>query len=140
MKIGHQMKVLLTITASLLLLSNGIGAIYGGWQLINHPDGSSLQLSLSWLARTPFTDYYMPGIILFLANGVLSLFVFAIQYVNYRYFPRLVVFQGAVLTGWIIMQMWLMQTVHIMQIVLGAVGIALMLVGTFLIKENRVKP
>jgi hypothetical protein len=134
------MKVLLTITASLLLLSTGIGAIYGGWQLINHPDGSSLQLSLNWLARTPFSDYYIPGIILFIANGVLSLFVFATQYVNYRYFPRLVVFQGAVLTGWIIIQMWLMQTIHILQIALGAVGIALMLVGTFLIKENRVKP
>lgn len=134
------MKVLLTITASLLLLLTGVGALYGGWQLINHPDGSSLQLSLNWLARTPFPDYCMPGIILFIANGLLNMLVFATQYFNFRYFPRLVVFQGAVLTGWIAVQMWLMQTVHILQIVLGAVGIALMLVGSLLIKENRTKP
>ena len=31
-----------------------------------------LELSLNWLARTPFTDYRMPGIILFIANGLMS--------------------------------------------------------------------
>jgi hypothetical protein len=41
-----------------------------------HPDGSSIEMSLDWLQHTPFQDYLIPGIILFIANGLFSIFVF----------------------------------------------------------------
>jgi ABC-type proline/glycine betaine transport system permease subunit len=69
------MKTFLTITAALLLLFNAIGALFGGWNLITHPDGSSLQMSLDFLKKTPFHTYLIPGIILFVANGLFSIFV-----------------------------------------------------------------
>jgi amino acid permease len=68
-------KAFLKILTVLLLLFNGIGAIYGGGNLILHPDGSSIELSPDWLKHTPFRDYLIPGIILFIANGLLSVFV-----------------------------------------------------------------
>lgn len=40
------MRIFLKSAAVLLLLFNGTGALFGGWQLIAHPDGSSLQLTL----------------------------------------------------------------------------------------------
>ena len=62
--------------ASVLLLFNGVGALFGGWSLIVHPDGSGLQLSMDWLRHTPFPDYLIPGVILFIANGLFSVYVF----------------------------------------------------------------
>jgi hypothetical protein len=95
-------KKLLNITATILLLFNGIGALYGGWNLITHPDGSSLQLSLQLLENTPFRNYLIPGIILFITNGLfslLSLMILLLRLKNYEWF---VVIQGLILCGWII--------------------------------------
>lgn len=39
------MRSLLIILVYILLLFNGIGALYGGWNLMMHPDGSSIELT-----------------------------------------------------------------------------------------------
>ncbi len=123
-----------TLAAALLLL-NGIGALYGGINLILHRDGSSIQLSPHWLLHSPFTDYLIPGIILFVANGLLSISAFTaliMQLKNYAYF---VLAQGAILTGWIVIQMYLIQTVHPLHLILGCMGLTLIILGLILSKK-----
>jgi hypothetical protein len=58
-----------------LLLLNGIGAIYGGLNLIIYPDGSSFHMPLYILEDSPFHSFLIPGVILFVANGLSSIFV-----------------------------------------------------------------
>ncbi|MBX2946201.1 MAG: hypothetical protein KF725_10230 [Cyclobacteriaceae bacterium] len=58
-----------------LLLFNGISACFGGYRLISKPDGSGLDMPVSFLEHTPFSNYLIPGIVLFVANGLLSLVV-----------------------------------------------------------------
>jgi hypothetical protein len=54
-----------------LLASLGLGAIGGGGALIISPSGKLLGgLPLSMLERSPFTDFLVPGIILFFVLGV----------------------------------------------------------------------
>jgi hypothetical protein len=54
-----------------LLASLGLGAIGGGGTLIISPSGKLLGgLPLSMLERSPFTDFLVPGIILFFVLGV----------------------------------------------------------------------
>jgi len=131
------MKFFLKVITSLLLLINGIGAIYGGSNLILHPDGSSIQLSLQWLQHTPFHNYFIPGIILFIANGLLSMFVFMALLLKYKNYPWLVIAQGVVLTGWIVIQILLIQTVYFLHIILGSFGIALILLGILELQLER---
>lgn len=127
--------------ASLLLLFNAIGALYGGWSLITHPDGSDLQLSLDLLEQTPFDNYLIPGIILFVGNGLCSLAVFVVMMLNIKVYSWLVMLQGVVLTGWIIIQMILIQTVYFLHVILGSVGLLLIVCGWVLMirqkKSNR---
>lgn len=123
------MKIFLKILTSLLLLFNGIGAIYGGGNLILYPDGSSIQLSLNWLKHSPFHDYFIPGIILFIANGLFSIFVLISLLFNRRNSSLLVIAQGAILVGWIIIQIILIQTTYFLHGILGGVGIALIILG-----------
>lgn len=123
------MNIFLKGLTSLLLVFNGIGAIYGGANLILHPDGSSMQMSLDWLKYSPFHDYFIPGIILFVANGVFSIFVLICALVNQRNYPMLVMAQGAILVGWIIIQIILIQTIIFLHWIMGAVGFALIILG-----------
>lgn len=88
------LKIILKIFVSLLLLFNGIGAVYGGWNLMTHPDGSSLQMSVAYLEHSPFNDYFIPGIILFIANGLCSFIVLATILFNLKDYPWFIIAQG----------------------------------------------
>jgi hypothetical protein len=131
------MKILLKILTSLFLLFNGIGAIYGGGNLMIYPDGSSISLSLDWLKYTPFEDYFIPGIILFIGNGLFSFLVFISLILNRENYPRLVIAQGLILTAWIVIQIFLIQTVYFLHIILGAVGLLLIISGWKLKQWNN---
>jgi hypothetical protein len=48
----------------------GIGAAISGILLILGPDGRYLQLPIELLKTSPFRNFLIPGIILFLVNGV----------------------------------------------------------------------
>ncbi|MFZ1305169.1 MAG: hypothetical protein WAR80_04965 [Ferruginibacter sp.] len=133
------MKRLLIIPASVLLLFNGIGALYGGYNLMMYPDGSSIQLTPDWLKHTPFTNYFIPGLVLFIFNGLFSMVAFVALFFNHRINPWLIMAQGAILVGWIVIQMLLLQTVYYLHIILGGTGIALLILGYLFLKKNRTK-
>lgn len=130
------MKTFLKIFAFLLLLFNGIGALFGGWSLITQPSGSGLGMDVSLLESSPFHDFTIPGIILFTANGLLSMAVLAALLFKYRFLPWLVILQGVILMGWIVTQVLLIQTYHPLQLILGSVGVLLIVVGWLLQKEQ----
>jgi len=49
---------------------NGLG---GGIVFMIKPDGSMMGMTTDWLAKTPFSNFLIPGIFLFLLNGVFPL-------------------------------------------------------------------
>jgi hypothetical protein len=48
----------------------GIGAVICGALLIIGPDGRYLQMPIDMLSKSPFRNFLIPGLILFLVNGV----------------------------------------------------------------------
>ena len=53
----------------------GLGALISGAMLFAAPDGRLLQMSTGILAGTPFSNYLVPGLILFGFLGVFPVFV-----------------------------------------------------------------
>ena len=53
-----------------LLLFVSLNALAAGWAMITMPDGSVMHLTESRLSDSPFSNYLLPGVILFLFNGV----------------------------------------------------------------------
>ena len=49
-------------------------ALAGGAMLMLKPDGSLLGMREGWLQHTPFNNYLVPGLLLFLFNGLFPLF------------------------------------------------------------------
>ena len=123
------MKRTVQAIASLLLLITGAAAVYGGSHLIAFPDGSSLQLPAGFLQHTPFSDYLIPGIILFAVLGLFSLFVFAATIFQTKNSSMLISLQGTLITGWILIQMIMLQMVFFLHVVFLLTGILLMFLG-----------
>jgi hypothetical protein len=113
----------------LLLLLNGISALYGGWMLMSDPTGHSLQLPPEVPGRTPFINYFVPGLTLFVANGVLSLVTAGFCIAKARHYGLLAMVQGAILGGWIAVQVLMIRELHWLHFVMAGVGSVLVLLG-----------
>jgi len=103
------MRAIVKAISILLLLLNGAGAVYGGYQLITDPSGSKLQMPLSFLEHSPFHTYLIPGIILILVNGIFSFISVSTIFLKTKNYTWFIIAQGILLCGWIIIQLILLQ-------------------------------
>lgn len=66
------MKAVRQLATAIELLLGALG-LYLGFMLISDPTGRRLDLSTSWLQHTLFADYLLPGWVLALGIGLVSL-------------------------------------------------------------------
>ena len=102
------MKVVRAIAIATLAFL-GIGAAAGGLMLIADPTGKRIGMPLSFLDHSPFQSFLIPGIILLVANGILSLLIMAATIRRSAGYGWWVAFQGCVLTGWITVEVIMMR-------------------------------
>ena len=119
----------LRILACLLLLFNGTGAIFGGWSFIQDPTGAGLKIPTTYLEHSPFQDFLIPGIVLFTVNGVLSMVTLVWTLMQWKHYGWLIMLQGAMLVGWIIIQMLMIREIYYLQFIFGGIGIILLWIG-----------
>ncbi len=123
------MKTFYKILAALLLIFNGVGAIFGGGNLINHPDGSSLSWTVDMLKHTPFNDFLIPGIILLTANGVFSFVVLRMMIFGLKRYSTFIMLQGFILSGWILIQVIMLRQILSLHLIMGGTGLLLIVCG-----------
>jgi len=58
-----------------LIIFQGISGIIGGTGLILDPSGRILNIPVEWLNNSPFTNYFVPGLVLLTILGILPLIV-----------------------------------------------------------------
>ena len=124
--------------ALMLLLFNGIAACFGGWMLMRSPDGSAMNMTVDLLKHSPFSDYLIPGIILFIIIGLLSLAIAWLAVLKVKHFEKLIMMQGVILSGWIIVQMVMLQSINYLHILFGSVGLLLIALGLILYRRGIV--
>ena len=134
---ANKNRILLTGIAVGLLLFNSMGALYGGWNLVTHPDGSSLHLAPELLRYTIFQDYLIPGILLLLGNGIFSIIVLALLLFNFKFKALLVTAQGLFLMAWIIIQILLIYRAYPLQVIFGLTGLMLIIIGYVLYNNDK---
>jgi len=123
----------------LLLALLAINAFYGGISLILAPDGSLLGMQPSWLEKSPFTSYLIPGLLLLLMNGIFPLLtIYGLITKNRKWFGWLNVYSnkywgwtfsvycGITTNIWIIVQQ-LMAEYFILQTIIAAVGLLIII-------------
>jgi len=129
-------KLLLRIIliASLVL---SVGALGGGLSLMMAPDGSFLEMPVVLLENTPFKDYFIPGLILFIFIGLFSGYIFFRMIFGGIISPIWIAAQGFVLFIWMVVQIWMIGYHSLIQLIFLLFGIKLILIA--IIIHNRLK-
>jgi uncharacterized membrane protein len=96
------------------------------------PTGRLLGFDSLTLADTFFPDFRIPGLVLLVLIGVLNMFVAGLTVNKAKSYPTLILLQGCILTGWILIQLYLLPQTHFLQLIFGSIGIMLMLLGSLL--------
>lgn len=107
----------------LLTLFTGITAMAGGLMLVLWPDGSAMQLPLGQLNTSLFSNYLIPGLVLFFVVGGLNMaaLVAILRKRNYRY--NLSIAAGVMITGFIIGELLFISELHWLQFLYLGIGL-----------------
>ena len=118
------MKSIRIISISILIIV-AINALVAGYSFMHDPSGSGLHISTDRLKHSPFKDYFIPGLVLFVINGVFNLV--AAVFILFRWKPYIIMLslQGVMLSGWILVQVIMLQDFNILHGVFLAIGILL---------------
>lgn len=119
----------LKIIANILLILTGINAIAAGYSFITDPTGSGLGITVDYLKHAPFSNFLIPGIVLFAAVGLGALFTAYVSLTGRKFWPIMFLGYGAVLSGWIVIQYIMLQAFHPLQAVFFSIGLYLTVVG-----------
>ena len=68
------------------------------------PTGAQLQMNLAWLSGTPFSNFLIPGIVLFAINGLGNALVPFVLLKHRRLYTQLAFLLGLFMIAWIISQ------------------------------------
>ncbi|MBS1535146.1 MAG: hypothetical protein JST78_08715 [Bacteroidetes bacterium] len=109
MKSDRLKNKLLRIGAILMLLLIGINALVAGYLFIIDPTGHKMGIELSYLQNAPFETYLIPGLILFIVIGCLSMFTAVCVWKKTENHPYWIMLQSSLLSGWILIQIILVQ-------------------------------
>lgn len=114
---------LIVIEALLLLILVGINALVSGYLFMTDPTGHKMGIDQNYLQSTPFESYLIPGFILFTAIGCVSMFTAICVWKKTDGYQYLIMLQSSLLTGWILVQIVLVQDfngLHALMLVISA--------------------
>ncbi|MGZ3882931.1 MAG: hypothetical protein ACXVPQ_04880 [Bacteroidia bacterium] len=118
--------------AIILMFMVAANALIAGCLLMADPSGKKLGLSLALLRFSPFDNFFLPGMILFSVNGLLSLITGIALIRRWPYYPIGLCIQGVLLTGWIAVQVCMIRELNILHAVLAATGVFFVAAGIIL--------
>ena len=117
----------------------GIGAIFGGLAAILNPK-APLGVPVESLRNSPFSDYLIPGIILFTIIGLGNIIsALAIPFKSRFQGYISSVFSGA-LVIWIVVQCVMLNDVHFLHILYFAIGVIESALSMIIMFEQRLFP
>lgn len=116
---------------------NGLSGLAGGFGLISDPSAASLGMELNWLEGTPFRNFLIPGIILFVINGIGNTTAAILSIRKTRYFEVAGIVLGAVMMTWIISQVAFIGYKNFLQPLYFSTGLIQALLGIIIYKLNH---
>lgn len=112
-----------------ILFLVALNALVAGYLFMSDPSGAGLHITVSRLQHSPFTDYFIPGLVLFFAIGILGLFTAIITILNWRYYSWVIMMQGVVLLGWIVIQIAMLQELNFLHYIFITISALLLFFG-----------
>jgi hypothetical protein len=134
----HMKKMMIyTIGLAVCQLFNGGSGLLGGIMLMRDPSGQFLQMDQAMLSTTPFANFLIPGIVLFIFVGLGNIVGFVLTLLK-KGRPGLIgLLFGAVLMIWIVVQVVLIGYQSFLQPLYFLTGLLQAIFGSRLNKAMR---
>lgn len=100
------------------------------------PSGTNQGISIETLKNTPFDDFLIPGLILFIMFGLGGLITTIIVMKKIKGYPFLTISMGFALSLFISVEILMLKDVHFLQIIYAIIGISLVILGILLRKKE----
>lgn len=115
----------------------GIGALFGGVLGMTDPSGGLIGMpATEALKNSPFKNFLIPGIFLFVVIGLGNLLAFISMKYKLKYSGYFSGFMGITLCMWIIIQCYMLYAIHILHIIFLIIGIIQVVLATKLLYSN----
>jgi hypothetical protein len=136
--IRKRLKIVRILTVCLLLLT-AVNALIAGILFLADPSGQKMGMSITYLASSPFSTYFVPGWILLTVNGLMNVLAATACIIRSKHYPLLVILQGILLSGWIIIQVILVKDLNALHYSMFSIGLLLTCCGIVLQKHHKNK-
>ena len=113
----------------ILLCIIGVTATISGILMISDPTGEILKLPTGLLQGSPFHNYLVPGILLAVVVGGSFLAAVFLNLLRHKNRYNYALAAGVIITGWILIQVILIETFHWLHMVYLGMGILIILVA-----------
>jgi hypothetical protein len=124
------------VVAIVALMFLGLSGVIGAIPLLVNPSGEPWSMPQRLLQYSPFRSYFVPGIILLVANGLLSLWVLGLTVGKHPGFGWWVIVQGVVLLGWLIVEVAMLRLMVWSHYLYCAVAMALVISGIAIVRTH----
>lgn len=124
---------LFRIVSLVLLVLIAVGAFAAGYSFVTDPSGSGIGMNTNYLKYSPFENFFIPGWVLICCNGVLSLVTLIYVLGRLKYHSVLLLLQGCILTGWIIIQVMMVHDFNLLHLFCLLTGIFWIVAGFLLL-------
>ena len=107
----------------------GLTAIAGGFGLVSDPSGAKMDIPLSWLSNSPFTNYFIPGLVLLIIIGVGNFLAGIVSFSRNRYASNMAVALGTFLVLFIAIEVWFIGLRTLLQPLYFILGLTQLMFG-----------
>lgn len=117
----------------------GMGAIAGGLAAILNPQ-EPLGMPVEALKNSPFTNFLIPGIILFTIIGLGNVIAALLNFYKSKYQGYISSVFSWALVIWIVVQCIMINSVHFLHITFFTIGVAEAVLSMIIVFERRLYP
>lgn len=128
----------ISVTLGIIQSMVALSAIPAGLLMIIQPDGTKLGIPMEVLDASPFSDFLVPGLFLFLVNGLAQGFAGISSFMQYKFYRTLGFILGIVLVLWIMIQVYFINPVHFLQVIYFIIGIAEVVLSLYLLSKKKI--
>jgi len=128
-------KFSLHVILMILMAVIAISAIYGGIILSSDPGGHKSGLSIDLLDKTPFIDYFFPGLFLIIFMGIGNVIGFIMTYLKNIIAGFLGILFGSILIIWISLQVIWMGYLSLLQPLMFILAAIEVVVGSIILRR-----
>ncbi len=131
------MKKRLHNVLGIIQLFVALGALPAGYLMILTPDGSRMGMNPLQLSGSPFHDFLLPGLFLFIVDGIFNLISAFLSFRNSRFTGLTGLGSGIILLLWILIQVSIIGLNSILQPAFFILGILETALATWWIRLKR---